>query len=120
MIGVYDKNIPSGLNDFYLDAIKNGVELYHSDNLDYLRGLDKVIINPPCIMFENKWRKIGEYINKNPNIKILFFAPNNTPEQIKKFIGVPKNIEYVAISDGGSPKVNWDKIYSLIGGKIRK
>jgi hypothetical protein len=114
MIGVYDENIPSGLTGFYLEAKEKGIELYPTSNLNNLNGFDKVIINPKCIVFENHWKEIGEYIKKNSGTKILFFAPDNSLKEIEKFIGTPKNIEYIAIMNGHKIDLKWDKLDSLV------
>lgn len=117
-IGIYDRNgVVSGLNNFYSDALRNGIELYHADRLEYIKDCKRIIINPPCIVFKDTWKRIGEYINKNPSQEIFFFAPDNTPEEIEQFIGKPKNVKYLTLKTKEDIKVNWDLVYSLIGGR---
>ena len=113
-IGVYDQNTPSVLTEFYLEAQNEGVEMYHADNLNSLKGMEKIIINPSCIIYKEHWKNIGQFIKNNPESEILFVAPDNLPEEIREFIGIPKNVEYIATSE---KQMNWERLYSLIGGK---
>lgn len=117
-IGVYDRNgAISGLNDFYREAREKGIDLCHADNLEYLKGCKQVIVNPPGIIFEDSWKRIGKYINENPTQEIFLFAPDNTSEEIEKFFGKPENVKNIAQKINRDINVNWKMLYDLIGGR---